>query len=571
MKCDETKPSCLRCVRFGHQCDGYTVKAASAPNSPKASRALIPKTPSPISPKIEESTFSLFTISPLPTPVKIYPAPPKSVFKSPQEYQAFQRLCQRTSHHVSSEYSLELWTRLMLQACETFRGCETLRYILDTATWMETPSTQIPRSETCSNTRRRQVSFRERSRSSSKRSRSPVGDCSIKTSLTGFLLFHNISSVQTDGKIRSEMQMVRDWIPLFCNSSANAQYLPRVGHQRMEVEEDLFLAFDCLNLQVMLHLDRRTKDTCRLYRQETQVLVQSIPPLLQNLSDARSTLELVIKRSMYWLRSTIYSQDSPVNLKSGSSSPISNFPSPTSTINSSPTSTSSQINTPPSSCEAFLATNPTLQDRLTTLTEYSSWDTAFKPLLNHSRSRKASEEDFHQASMLRMLWLAGYIFLSGEELSPTLVDERKLGTEIEEMLGIARILLQASTSVDVKMEDADEEERTDWLFDTELLIPLLALAQNLRNLTLRGIATRLISESPSASIGLPVNQILPWLFKVEAEGAELSGGYIAPGGVAKDLSISFDPERRETKVGCSQLVKGSPVGEEVRKEVVIPW
>ncbi|CAG8979869.1 hypothetical protein HYALB_00002642 [Hymenoscyphus albidus] len=48
VKCDETKPSCLRCVKFGHQCDGYVSKHTTKPSqgSPTgASRMLVPKGP----------------------------------------------------------------------------------------------------------------------------------------------------------------------------------------------------------------------------------------------------------------------------------------------------------------------------------------------------------------------------------------------------------------------------------------------------------------------------------------------------------------------------------------------
>ncbi|KAH8651519.1 hypothetical protein BGZ60DRAFT_187241 [Tricladium varicosporioides] len=46
VKCDETKPACLRCVRFGHKCDGYLNKTGRSGNSSGNSgnaRVLVPK------------------------------------------------------------------------------------------------------------------------------------------------------------------------------------------------------------------------------------------------------------------------------------------------------------------------------------------------------------------------------------------------------------------------------------------------------------------------------------------------------------------------------------------------
>ncbi|KAH8808719.1 hypothetical protein F5884DRAFT_753238 [Xylogone sp. PMI_703] len=43
VKCDETKPACMRCVKFGRQCDGYAQVKTSEPAS-SSSRTLQPKT-----------------------------------------------------------------------------------------------------------------------------------------------------------------------------------------------------------------------------------------------------------------------------------------------------------------------------------------------------------------------------------------------------------------------------------------------------------------------------------------------------------------------------------------------
>ncbi|RFU23729.1 hypothetical protein B7463_g12608, partial [Scytalidium lignicola] len=43
VKCDETKPACMRCVKFGRQCDGYAQQKTGETAS-SSSRTLQPKT-----------------------------------------------------------------------------------------------------------------------------------------------------------------------------------------------------------------------------------------------------------------------------------------------------------------------------------------------------------------------------------------------------------------------------------------------------------------------------------------------------------------------------------------------
>jgi hypothetical protein len=108
-------------VRFGHQCDGYSNKSPSKLGSPssKSSRTLVPKSPtqSPLSPATSY-TSSFSPVSSCST-IKLCPSPPRNLFQTQYEHEAFQTFCTRTSYQLSSAFSSDLWTRLMVQACET--------------------------------------------------------------------------------------------------------------------------------------------------------------------------------------------------------------------------------------------------------------------------------------------------------------------------------------------------------------------------------------------------------------------------------------------------------------------
>ena len=88
MKCDETKPHCLRCQKFGRTCDGYLPE-------PTQSRGLIQ-----LQPRIPSVTLY---------------NPTTSIHATEEESRYFQVFCEQTSHELSGYFDDSFWTRLVLQ------------------------------------------------------------------------------------------------------------------------------------------------------------------------------------------------------------------------------------------------------------------------------------------------------------------------------------------------------------------------------------------------------------------------------------------------------------------------
>ncbi|KAK0104492.1 hypothetical protein ONS95_004780 [Cadophora gregata] len=88
VKCDETKPHCLRCQKFGRICDGYTPE-------PAQSRGL-----SQLQPRIPSS--SLY-------------GPSVAIHATEEEHRYFQVFTERTAHELSGFYDPTFWTKLVLQ------------------------------------------------------------------------------------------------------------------------------------------------------------------------------------------------------------------------------------------------------------------------------------------------------------------------------------------------------------------------------------------------------------------------------------------------------------------------
>lgn len=254
---------------------------------------------------------------------------------------------------------------------------------------------------------------------------------------------------------------------------------------------------------------------------------------------------------MHWLRSTMHLQ---------------NFSTPSSP-GGSPTSDSEDTGP----CSLFFDVDPTFEERLETLKEYERWDDAFRPLLNHSRSRNAPHEEFLLASTLRLHWLAGYMSIASNNSHSSLVNDGRFTTELEELVDIARILL------DQPQKSEDGGGGTGFVFDMQIIVPLMTVGWIYRHRALRREAIQLLLRSPRKEgvwDGIVVGKIMAWLAGIEEEGlrpGDEDQDYVPEWAAARCIKMSFETARREASVSCLQPVRGSLIREEVRREVVIPW
>ncbi|KAE9367259.1 hypothetical protein N431DRAFT_495543 [Stipitochalara longipes BDJ] len=95
VKCDEGKPTCERCRKFGVKCDGYGTELSNKRS-----------TPHPIVPNLKPDF----------QPILWEPA--STLFKSEKDYRYFQSFCEKTALQLDGFVPTDLWSRLMLQACE---------------------------------------------------------------------------------------------------------------------------------------------------------------------------------------------------------------------------------------------------------------------------------------------------------------------------------------------------------------------------------------------------------------------------------------------------------------------
>ncbi|KAH8755162.1 hypothetical protein BGZ57DRAFT_772975 [Hyaloscypha finlandica] len=122
VKCDETKPNCLRCANFGRKCAGYTSKEGTPPKDaiPTTIRRLlskvVPTEPIPEPPPSLDARFTLLSSS---TPATHFiPAiPPEITFQDEAELQYLCHFRDVTAIELAGGFSPTLWNTVILQAC----------------------------------------------------------------------------------------------------------------------------------------------------------------------------------------------------------------------------------------------------------------------------------------------------------------------------------------------------------------------------------------------------------------------------------------------------------------------
>lgn len=391
------------------------------------------------------------------------------------------------------------------------------------------------------------------------------GICDMKTTMAASLLFycfesHHESHDLSISQVALGLKDIREWASSFYRTDENGRIITKISMDNSPVvEEDILRAFQNLEVQVMTFSDARNREAHDHFRHQGQDAVDNMPIIFNNLDEARLMLELVTKRSMHWLRSTMH---------------LYNFTTPA----SSPSSYNSNEADDLGPCSLFFDTDPSYEDRLTTLAEFEKWDDAFRPLLNSSRSRSAPHSHFILASTLRLHWLAGYMSVASNNSQPS-ASAGQFADELEELADIARLL----------QGQPEESQASGFMMDMQVIVPLMTVGWIYRHRGLRREGVKLLMRSPKkegAWDGTVVGKIMEWLsgledmaarggvnghMQTDEAGARPRGNLVPDFAAVRGIKISFDTSRKEASVSCLQPVRDSPDCEEIKHEVVISW
>lgn len=101
MKCDETKPSCIKCQSRQLDCGGYKIPENRSKQALRRVLPMIPRVPA-----------SSTTIVPL------MPSPPQILFQNEQEFSYFNIFCNTTAGNLGEYLDTTLWSHIVLQASQ---------------------------------------------------------------------------------------------------------------------------------------------------------------------------------------------------------------------------------------------------------------------------------------------------------------------------------------------------------------------------------------------------------------------------------------------------------------------
>jgi hypothetical protein len=356
----------------------------------------------------------------------------------------------------------------------------------------------------------------------------------IPTTLLGTLLFNTFSRHQDPStpQIYAGLRTIRQWTTAYCTSSlqfpneaAISSIAIRIPHEHVQQ------ALQSLELHIMQYTDSKDAEMHASQIRFGWNIIDDMPASFHELEEARRALELVVRRSMLWLRSSL-----------GLRSMVSE--------NNGIEEVRNQ--------KMVFDFSPQRGELAAILDEYRKWEEAFRPLFLRAKTL-AGADTIPLASTLRMLWLAGYSTTSSAISNAAGKGDSKSNPLWEELASLSRLMQE--THLNSKSGD----ERQFW-FDLETLIPLAVVSWGYRHRNLKHQAVALLLRSPrreGACDGVLLAKALDWLGGLEEgiETGDTDKELLAEG--LKNIQISFDAGRREARVSCQKSG--------VIKDVVIPW
>jgi hypothetical protein len=436
----------------------------------------------------------------------------------------------------------------MLQACESSQA---IRHAVIAIGALNISNASVQTSEV--GTLRHQFAFRQYSKSICLMRRDIAGGRhDLRTTLIASLLFYCFESFHgyhelAISQVYTGLRLIRDWVTSHYKPDAEGKYRVRIGSENPhEVEDDLLRAFGNLEIQVMSYADGRSSDLHEQYRHCGQDDVDEMPVEFGSLVEARTMLELIIRRSMHWLRSTMHLQNFSTEAHDSGGKVREEHYIP-----------------------LFFDVDPRYEEQHQTMKEYERWDAAFRPLLKEARSPSGSDM-FVLASTLRLHWLSGYMMIVSNNCSSSLKNSGRYTRELSELVGLATLLS--------KPTDANSgKDGAGYVFDLQIVLPLVTVGWLYRHRVLRKEAIELLLRSPRKEgvwDGIVMGKMMAFLSAVEEEGMEpweQDAEYVPERAATRCIQMSFQTGERKAKISCLQPVRGSRIGEEVKRELIIPW
>ncbi|TGO78274.1 hypothetical protein BELL_0072g00150 [Botrytis elliptica] len=564
VKCDEAKPGCMRCVRFGHKCEGYaylqrsSVKPTVGTNI--APRTLIPRTGYlPISPATSPTSVASTASSILSQPESS--VSPPSTWRDQSAEACFRNFVKEIT---GGSGHFEVWWGLI------FSGCQSSSLVFDAVHMIGSLDLRPKNRGVHIGTFRHMATYHEycNTKCLTKKRTVPfseglgigAGIIDIDVESRTTLITHLLSNMLASGNevISHErvstmylgLRALREWVV--------RTYIPQGGRLGSMSETACLKCFSRLESRISRYADAKPEHERRTSLGEPDI--EMMPGRFSNLTEAKNDLERVMVKSMEWLASTLKRHDFSA-YHNGQE-------------------THSRDN------GLFFDIDPKFEEEKRTLREYERWNRSFSPLFEDRQKRCQSNDKFHcdkdsdllMAYMLRMNWLSGYILIaSSNHLNILDVAEGRFSAQLQELKEIAKIL-RATPSWRKTLEENGD-------FELATVIPSMAVAWEIRDRDLRRIAVSMLLKRGKydylggreiRGFSGAVGKVMERLVDIEEDRPEVDrvlegGASLAEETRCRNIEMGWDAAARVAFMRCC---KGNPrglglPGFEGRREIIV--
>ncbi|KAE9365502.1 hypothetical protein N431DRAFT_488658, partial [Stipitochalara longipes BDJ] len=501
VKCDESRPICQRCLKFGLGCDGYNDDHKTIQQKTKFSHGQVfPKRHSGVVvPRIQFPSTSVCR------------SPQQSLFSNQQEARYFQVFSTHTASQLTGLFASNLWSRLVLQVCESnasIRHAVIAIGALDPKTWRRP-------AESNEETSRRQFAYHEYSIAIRNMRKTTMETLDLRTRLMACLLFicfeiYHCNKTSAVAQIKSMSSLLE----------ASCQQTTSILHA---VDDELLESFQELEVQALVQncygkdmIGTQQRLSCR------QTMRAKIPLHFDSMRQARSMFHILAMRQLHWQGTSRYGW--PWYLA---------------------TQTMGSMTDPPPN--EWTSNEEWCLERDRRFEEYTAWSNAFQSLLLAARASNNPGE-IRRANVLRMTYLYTYLSLMTRMLSP---QESYYGqtSRLTELTDLLKSLLETGSN------------DSGFSMECNFLVPLSVVSYQFRHRALRQEAIKLLLAYPRREglwDGVLIAKYSQWLAEIEEE--DLGDEEYVPHDLAAGLvTADHNPIRKMVKLVAFKKMRSPEV------------
>jgi len=300
VKCDEGRPGCARCEKFGIICQGYLVPGQKAqpvtkPLFPKQTFAPLAATSHAEPARAQDQPRSGFRL--------VYPLMYAGAhFSDEQEYRYFHFYCHEVASQLSRPYGTQLWERLIPQAgvIDQFIVHAIIALGAVCKARAEVPSPLDSRSVPPSNHYRYALTEYSKALRGMRASLTGRPD-DIRKAVIGCLLIFCFETLQANELVASIHASQLMSLVQHTQRGSNTGNRPTLSYASLQLEEEFYGALSGLDIQNLLYLDGRPRDIHTKYKEELNAALTNLPERFVAIKESRDYLQLIMQRNLHFI------------------------------------------------------------------------------------------------------------------------------------------------------------------------------------------------------------------------------------------------------------------------------